>query len=211
MYYFIKVDEPASLNQTKDALWEIKAGISYTWEHKTIFSNLLGVAVVSGLILNFGTYGPPFADQILHAGLDGFSKILFSVGAGSMIGGLLSASGKKVPHQFVPFYSSLLCGLSLVIVSQTSELYLALLLYAAIGFTAIISIVNFNTIIQFETNPIYLGRVMSLYGLVFLGATPFGSLIVSSTIEYSGTANGLLAIGLLDIICILIIKLFYWK
>lgn len=211
MYYFIKVDEPASLNQTKDALWEIKAGISYTWEHKTIFSNLLGVAVVSGLILNFGTYGPPFADQILHAGLDGFSKILFSVGAGSMIGGLLSASGKKVPHQFVPFYSSLLCGLSLVIVSQTSELHLALLLYAAIGFTAIISIVNFNTIIQFETNPIYLGRVMSLYGLVFLGATPFGSLIVSSTIEYSGTANGLLAIGLLDIICILIIKLFYWK
>ena len=27
---------------------------------------------------------------------------------------------------------------------------------------------------------------MSLYALVFLGATPFGSLIVSSMIEYSG-------------------------
>lgn len=38
---------------------EIKAGLRYTLHHKVILSNLLAVAVVSGLILNFGTYGPP--------------------------------------------------------------------------------------------------------------------------------------------------------
>ena len=52
---------------------------------------------------------------------------------------------------------------------------------------------------------------MSLYALVFLGATPFGSLIVSNMIEYSGTSNGLLSIGLLDIMFILLIKYLYWK
>lgn len=210
-YMHMKVDEPESNIISGNAMKEIKAGIAYTLHHKVILSNLLAVAVVSGLILNFGTYGPPFADRVLHAGLDGFSKILFAVGTGSMIGGLLSASGKKQPKQSLPFYSALLCGLCLVIVSHTSSLYPALLLYGGIGFTAIISIVNFNTIIQFSTKRGYLGRIMSLYALVFLGATPFGSIIVSSMIEYSGTSNGLLVIGILDIIFILLIRYFYWK
>ena len=152
-----------------------------------------------------------YPTMIQNAGLNGFSKILFSVGTGSMIGGLISASGISKPKQTLPFYSALLCGLCLIIISQTNSLYPALLLYAGIGFTAIISIVNFNTIIQFSTERSYLGRIMSLYALVFLGATPFGSLIVSSMIEYSGTSNGLLSIGLLDIMFILLIKYLYWK
>lgn len=84
-----------------------------------------------------------------------------------MIGGLISASGISKPKQTLPFYSALLCGLCLIIISQTNSLYPALLLYAGIGFTAIISIVNFNTIIQFSTERSYLGRIMSLYALVF--------------------------------------------
>lgn len=211
VYLHIKVDEPQNHTILNDIMGEIKAGLRYTLHHKVILSNLLAVAVVSGLILNFGTYGPPFADRVLHAGLNGFSKILFSVGTGSMIGGLISASGISKPKQTLPFYSALLCGLCLIIISQTNSLYPALLLYAGIGFTAIISIVNFNTIIQFSTERSYLGRIMSLYALVFLGATPFGSLIVSSIIEYSGTSNGLLSIGLLDIMFILLIKYLYWK
>ena len=61
-----------------------------------------------------------------------------------MIGGLISASGISKPKQTLPFYSALLCGLCLIIISQTNSLYPALLLYAGIGFTAIISIVIFH-------------------------------------------------------------------
>ena len=31
----------------------------------------------------YGTYGPLFADRVLHKGLDGFGSILFAAGAGS--------------------------------------------------------------------------------------------------------------------------------
>lgn len=77
VYLRIKVDEPQNHTISNDIMGEIKAGLRYTLHHKVILSNLLAVAVVSGLILNFGTYGPPFADRVLHAGLNGFSKILF--------------------------------------------------------------------------------------------------------------------------------------
>lgn len=210
-YIHMSVPEAQTGKNQKGALKEIYEGIIYTYHHKAILSNLFAVATVSGLILNFGTYGPPFSDQILHMGIDGFSAILFSVGTGSMIGGLLSATGETEPKQSIPFYTALLCGVSVILAGQTQNFYLALFLFAFIGFTAIISIINFNTIIQFSTEKHYLGRIMSLYALVFLGATPFGSLIVSSMIEYSGTSNGLLSIGLLDILLILIIKSIYWK
>ena len=41
---------------------------------------------------------------------------------------------------------------------------------------------------------------MSLYSFVFLGSAPFGSLFVSTVIEVLGTQDGLLSIGLLEML-----------
>lgn len=210
-YLHMKVPPEPPFEVKESALSEIKEGVKYTFAHPAILSNLLSVAVVSGLILNFGCYGPPFADRVLHAGLSGFSRILFSVGAGSMLGGLLSAIGTQKPSQKVACYSGLLCGCCLIGVSQMTQELPAYLLFAGIGFTAITSVVNSNTIIQISAQRNFLGRVMSLYTLVFFGATPFGSVIASSIIEFSGTSNGLLVIGLLDIFFLIAIKLKYWR
>lgn len=210
-YIRMKVPPEPPFEKKGSVLSEIKEGVGYTLTHATILSHLLSVAVVSGLILNFGCYGPPFADRVLHAGLAGFSRILFSVGAGSMLGGLLSAVGTKRPSQNAAFYAGLLCGACLIAVSQMTQELPSYLLFAGIGFTAITSVVNSNTIIQIATERRFLGRVMSLYTLVFLGATPFGSVIASSIIEFSGTSQGLLAIGLLDMTFLLLIRFFYWR
>ena len=198
-YLAMKVDEPPPVREKTGALAGIREGLAFAKESPVIRTNLLSMAVVSGLVMNFGTYGPLFADRVLHEGIQGFGSILFAIGAGSLAGGLLSATGRKGRSQRFLFFAAVTCGLCLALVSRMSLYVPALLLFAVLGFFVILFLIHCNTAIQMASPSQYLGRIMSLYSFVFLGSAPFGSLFVSSVIEAAGTQDGLLAIGLLEI------------
>lgn len=154
---------------------------------------------MSGLILNMGTYGPLFADRVLHQGIDGFGSILFAAGAGSMVSGLLSGATSRHLSNRMIFRAAILCGLLLMAVSYVSWFIPALILFGLLGFFVIAFIVNCNTVIQMASPREFLGRIMGLYTFVFLGSAPFGSLLVSAIIEWVGTSFGLLLVGALEI------------
>lgn len=82
-YAKMNVNTPVIQETNKKPLHEIREGISEARKNPIIFGNLLAAGIVSSLILNMGTYGPLFADRVLHKGLDGFGSILFAAGAGS--------------------------------------------------------------------------------------------------------------------------------
>ncbi len=206
LYLRMKVDEPTPAAERKGALREIREGLAFAKGHAVIRTNLLSMAVVSGLVMNFGTYGPLFADRVLHHGIEGFGSILFAIGAGSLAGGLLCAAGRKQRSQRFLFTAALACGVFLLAVSRTSLYAPALALFAALGFCVILFLIHCNTAIQMACPPQVLGRIMSLYSFVFLGSAPFGSLFVSSVIEMAGTQDGLSAIGLLEIALLLLIR-----
>lgn len=197
-YLRMHVEEPAPATEKKGAFTEIREGLLFARSHSVILCNLLSMAVVSGLIMNFGTYGPLFADRVLHRGIDGFGAILFAIGTGALAGGLISAVGSKGRSQKFLLSCAILCGALLLLVSRTSLFFPALALFAAVGFASILFLINCNTAIQRACPPLYLGRIMSLYSFVFLGSAPFGSLFVSTIIEMLGTQDGLLSIGLLE-------------
>lgn len=199
MYLRLRVDEPAHTEVRKNAREEIRDGFLQAKNNPLVMGNLCMLAIVSSLIMNFGTYGPLFSDAVLHRGVDGFGTILFAIGCGSLVSGLLSAAGRKRTDRRSLFGFAVSTGVLMVLVSRISSFWLAMALFAAMGFFIILFLINCNTSIQLATDPAYLGRVMSLYTFVFLGSAPFGSLLVSSIIEAIGTADGLLVIGLLEI------------
>ena len=88
---YIRMDVNSVIEKTTERhpLQEIREGLMQAKNNPLIYKNLIGAGIVSGLILNMGTYGPLFADRVLHAGIDGFGSILFAAGAGSMVSGLL--------------------------------------------------------------------------------------------------------------------------
>ena len=199
MYLRLRVDEPTHTETQKNAREEIRDGFLQAKNNPLVMGNLCMLAIVSSLIMNFGTYGPLFSDAVLHRGVDGFGTILFAIGCGSLVSGLLSAAGRKRTDRRSLFGFAVSTGVLMVLVSRISSFWLAMALFAAMGFFIILFLINCNTSIQLATDPAYLGRVMSLYTFVFLGSAPFGSLLVSSIIEAIGTADGLLVIGLLEI------------
>lgn len=208
MYSVMKVAELP--HTSKGNAWsEMKDGLRYARNSRTISGSLLCMAVVSTLILNFGTYGPLFADRVLHQGLTGFGAVLTAIGVGSLAGGLFSATGKGRPDSRVLFYSALLSGFSLMAVSFVSFYWAALFLFALLGLFSIIFMINCNTSIQMASPPSYHGRVMSLYTFVFLGTAPFGSLLVSSAMEIMGTSEGMMAAGAIAAASIFLIGILY--
>lgn len=180
-------------------LKEIREGLLQARKNPIIFKNLIAAGLVSGLILNLGTYGPLFADRVLHAGINGFGSILFAAGTGSMICGVLSATASRQFSRKFIFVNAIACGLILMAVSHVSFQIPALFIFGILGFSLTLFLINCNASIQVASPKEYLGRIMGLYTFVFLGSAPFGSLLVSTIIEFIGTSMGLLVVGALEI------------
>lgn len=198
-YSRMNVNSVITKTEKRHPLLEIKEGLEHAKNNPVIYKNLIAAGIVSGLILNMGTYGPLFADRVLHQGIDGFGSILFAAGAGSMVSGLLSGATSRHLSNRMIFRAAILCGLLLMAVSYVSWFIPALILFGLLGFFVIAFIVNCNTVIQMASPREFLGRIMGLYTFVFLGSAPFGSLLVSAIIEWVGTSFGLLLVGALEI------------
>lgn len=183
---------------------EMKSGFKMAAHIPAIITNIVCVGIISSFLLNFSTYGPLFSDRVLHRGLGGFGSLLFFIGFGSMIGGLLAASSSRKVSQKSIFNFAILSGILLMMVSYITIYALAMALFTFLGFMVILFMVNCNTAIQMSSPKEYLGRIMSLYTFVFLGCTPFGTLFTSAMIEYAGTSNGLFLIGALTVLLILL-------
>lgn len=202
-YHRMKVNSPPTSPTSKSPIQEIRIGLQVARKDPVIYKNLLAAGIVSGLILNMGTYGPLFADRMLHAGVEGFGSILFAAGSGSLVSGLLSATFKNHMSQNKIFLAGIFCGLFLALVSYIPYFWPAMVVFALMGFMVILFIINCNTIIQMASPKEYLGRIMGLYTFVFLGSAPFGSLLVSAIIEWQGISQGLCLIGMLEMVLLL--------
>lgn len=210
-YKHINVNSPPYEGEKKHPFKELVSGIQLAKQNPVILSNLISVGIVSSLILNVGTYGPLFADRVLHAGLNGFSSILFAIGTGSMISGIISATAPRALSQKSIFLMAGLCGFMLMSVSYISHFYISMMIFALEGASIILFLINCNTVIQADTPKEYIGRIMGLYTFLFLGSAPFGSLFVSFILEILDTSLGLFLVGLLNIILIAVTAFFYNK
>jgi MFS family permease len=59
-----------------------------------------------------------------------------------------------------------------------------------LGLTIMIFIITGNSMLQLASRPELRGRVMAIYGMVFLGSTPVGAIIVGWLGEVSGARAG---------------------
>lgn len=210
-YRHIDVNSPPYTGEKKEPVKEIISGLKIAKNNPIILCDLIGIGIVSGLVLNFSNFAPLFSDRVLHEGLSGFSTILFFVGVGAMTSGLFSATSQNYFSQKMIFATGLLCGIFLVLLSFTSSFWPAMILFALLGGTIILFMVNSNTAIQVATPPEYTGRIMGLYTFVFLGVAPFGSLFTGAVLEWAGTAPGMGIIGIINIFCLILLGLYSRK
>jgi MFS family permease len=178
-------------------LWQnVQEGLAYIVDTPVVYTILLLVGVASLFALNFTTLMPLVARYVLHTGSAGFGFLMASMGIGSLTGAI-ALSFLKRPDLSRPLILGgciIFCAGEIILAfSRSFPLSVALL--AGIGLSSTLFTTTANTRILSTTPSELQGRVMSVYSLMFLGMTPFGSILSGLVAERWGTPPALVLGG----------------
>ncbi|MBF0457260.1 MAG: MFS transporter [Nitrospirae bacterium] len=172
----------------------IKGGIEFILGERRILFIILTISIFSLFGIPFAQLLPVFADKIYGAGPAGLGYMMSSIGAGSVLAGIIIAFRRDMKNK-LPFMSvtGFLFPLSLLAFTIIDNFYLALLFLAVIGFNVVGFLATANSYIQLEVPDKFRGRVMSVYAVMFLGMAPFGAALLGTLGEIIGIKTTILS------------------
>jgi MFS family permease len=186
---------------------KIRGGFEYAARTPVIGFVLALLLMVGFFVINFNVLVPLITKQVLHAGASEFGWLMASLGAGAIVGALSLASMiQGRPPVSLPIAAGVVVSAGSLVLATVGRFPTAVVVLFVIGFAQIVFQASCNTMLQVTVPDALRGRIMSLYALVFAGATPLGSLAVGVIAEHLGTpaacalggAGGLVSVAVLS-------------
>lgn len=207
----IVMEIPAAKIKTEEEVpfWrEVAEGYRFLRGERRVFSVILltyGVALVG---TPYTRFLPVFATDVLHAGPSTFGLLLATPGVGAVIAGLGIASlGRLRRRTHFVAMSVFAFSFSLILFSFSRSLPLSMLFLILVGGSNIAIRAVANGVVQMETPPHLLGRVLSLF-FMDKGLWSFGTLFIGGLAHAAGTAN---AVAISGAICALFASLLLYQ
>jgi MFS family permease len=177
----------------------LAAGLRYVWGTDALRRPLVVMAIVFTFVFEWQVLVPLLANHTFHAGAGAFGLLSAAAGLGSFIGAILAANRNSRPSMHGLGVWLVAVGVTMALVSVAPTLPVAIVLMVPIGFFAMSFMITGNTMLQLEAKPQARGRVMALYGVVFLGSTPIGAPLVGWLSQRYDPRVALLLAGLTGI------------
>jgi MFS family permease len=163
----------------------IREGLRYAWRTGELRRPLVLMSVLYLFSFNYSVLMPLFAERTFD-GDAGTLALLFSVaGVGSLAGALVMASRPR-PGERMLALAAVGVGVVTMLVALAPTLDVAVISMLPLGVASIVFFVTANSTLQLTSRPDMRGRVMALYGIVFLGTTPFGAPVAGWIGEHLG-------------------------
>ncbi len=172
---------------------QLREGIAYVWQTVELRDPIVWMAFVFTFAFNFSILFPLLARDVFGGDAGTLGLILSLLGVGSLIGALAMAR-EKHPNPRRLALAAGAFGVATVLVAYAPTLRAELLLLVPMGFVAMIFMITGNSTLQLTARDDMRGRVMALYGIVFLGSTPIGGPVAGWMAEALGP-RGALAFG----------------
>ncbi|MDP9074457.1 MAG: MFS transporter [Actinomycetota bacterium] len=169
---------------------QVRAGLRYVWDEPALRSTILVMAVVGTLAFNFTVVLPVLAKFTFHGDAATYGWLTGLMGAGSILGALASAS-KLNPTPRVLIGSCVIFGVLMTAGAFAPTLLVEEVLLVLVGVASMTFMATANSTCQLSSAPEMRGRVMALYGLVFVGSTPIGGPIVGWISQRLGPRYGM--------------------
>ncbi len=151
----------------------IRAGLRYVWSTPVLRSTLLLVAVVGTFGMNFAVVLPILARYTFDGGAPLYGWLTSVMSLGSLLGAL-TAARRVGPTRAMLVVSGAAFGLLTLVAAVAPSPLLVGAVLVTVGVAVMLFLATANTTLQLACDPAMRGRVMALYGLVFLGSTPLG-------------------------------------
>lgn len=181
----MRVHELQSRPGTPRAKGQIREGLAYVRGRSDIVVIMVVVGVVSTFGLNFQLTSAMMARTEFGKGPEEYGILGSVLAIGSLAGALLAARRER-PRVRLVIGAALAFGVTTGIMALMPTYPAYAISTIPVGLASLTMMTAANSTIQMSTDPAMRGRVMALYMMVFLGATPVGSPIVGWIAEAHG-------------------------
>ncbi len=164
----------------------LRDGVGYALGHPGIGPMLLLLATVSLGVRPFIDLMPGFAAEVFRGGADTLAALSSTVGLGAVASGLWIARRGAHGLTRLVLINTLLASLAILGFVATDLLWVALISVALAGMALVASAVSMQTLMQLAVDGARRGRVLSLYGIIFIGGPAAGALFMGSLSELLG-------------------------
>ncbi|HEY3264272.1 MAG TPA: MFS transporter [Actinomycetota bacterium] len=164
---------------------QLREGLAYVWRTAELRDPLVWMAFVFAFSFNFSILFPLLAKDVFGGDAGTLGLLLSLLGVGSLLGALVMAR-QEHPNPRRLALGSAAFGLASIVVAFAPTLLSELVLLVPMGFVSMVFMITGNSTLQLTSRPDMRGRVMALYGIVFLGSTPIGGPIAGWAAEQLG-------------------------
>ena len=184
---------------------KILDGIRYVRGRIDLVAVIATVFFASTFGLNFQIFNTLVSIKVFHKDAGAFGLLGSVLAIGSLGAAIMSTrlDQKRKPIFIMAFASFF--GVALVVAAFMPSYMTYAFSLPICGFLALTTMISANTYVQTTTPPELRGRVMGLYILIFLGATPIGSPLIGWLADAAGVrqtvaiCGGLTTLGALSI------------
>jgi MFS family permease len=195
----MRTDELHPQQRTTRGRGHLMAGIRYVWSTDELRRPLLVMAVVFTFVFEWQVLVPLLV-RTFGAGPGEFGVLSAAAGIGSFFGAIGAANRNSLPTMRRLGVALGGVGIAMALVAFAPSLPVAMALMVPVGFFAMTFMITGNTMLQLEAKPQARGRVMALYGVVFLGSTPIGAPLVGAFAQHLGPRVAFFAAGMLAVV-----------
>jgi MFS family permease len=170
---------------------QLRLGLRYVAANPVLRDVILSVAVVGTFAYNFTVMLPLLTRHTFHqTSAADYGLLMAAMGLGAVFGGLFVAHRSRPTPRLI---ATLLLGFGLfmTLTSFAPSITWAEIALVPTGAFSIAFMSSANATLQLNSSQHMRGRVMSLYGIAFLGTTPIGAPLIGAIIAATNPRIGM--------------------
>lgn len=183
------------MQKKEETLGTVREGLRYALARPDLYVVMALVFFAATFGLNFQIFSALMATKEFGRGPASYGLLGTYVAVGSLTGAILSARLERFRNAMLVVrlgvgFSILVLLLSLMPTYTWYSLWLPIC-----GISALSMLISANSYVQVNSDPAVRGRVMGIYLLIFMGGTPFGSLLIGYLTEAVGVRQTIAICG----------------
>ena len=178
---------------------QLREGLAYVRRTPGLLLPLTWMAVIFTFSFNFSVLFPVLATRVFDGDAGTYATMLSVLGVGSLLGALAMARQRE-PNPRRLAVAAVAFGTASVLASAAPTFWSELLVLVPMGIVSMVFMITGNSTLQLSSRANMRGRVMALYGMVFLGGTPIGAPIAGWVADRFGPRMGIALGGLIAVV-----------
>jgi MFS family permease len=197
------------IQKKEETLGTVREGIRYALARPDLYVVMLLVFFAATFGLNFQIFNALMATKEFGKGPASYGLLGTFIAVGSLTGALLSARLEKYRNTRFIIKLGVVFSIVVIVLSVAPTYTWYSLWLPFCGITALTMLISANSYVQTKSDSAIRGRVMGIYLLIFMGGTPFGSLLIGYLTEAIGVRQTVATCGGISLVAAVTIWILY--